>query len=486
MSVSLKDQIVSGASWSVLAQLLTQVLKVAFTFTMARHFLAPEDFGDVATVTFFTGVGLVISNFGFGQYLVVKEIDINSNHTHSVFWLNLFIGLILGISFHGSATFLASYFGRDSLISVVQLMSTIFLISALTVIPKVNLTKSMKFKKIAIVDCLAISIASLISIYLAWRGWGVISLATYYVLTPAIMCLGYWAYTNFWIPKLILKREDLKQGMKFSINLLSNQSLNYFTGNVDRVFISKYMGSGLLGYYGQSMSLVMLPVNQVSTALTKVLFPGFVKMKDIKQISRVQVRLVRYVFWAVGGILLLISIHSELLVVTFLGNKWIPMSEILSLTCFLAIIIALRSSFNSLFLSQERTDLLFKINLVSRILIFTAMALSVTIGIETFIKALIFAYFLSLLILLFHASRLMGLTLLSFGQKLLKVTLALTFTYGLVYVLTAYFIEPSYGTIFLYVVLYLFISWLLKVELDEELKLIKFYLSKFSPRILKK
>jgi O-antigen/teichoic acid export membrane protein len=56
--------------------------------------------------------------------------------------------------------------------------------------------------------------------------------------------------------------------------------LEYAGYNIDNLFIGRLLGSNMLGIYSRSFAIINLPVNFISAALSRVLFPSFARVQN--------------------------------------------------------------------------------------------------------------------------------------------------------------------------------------------------------------
>ena len=70
--MKLVDQVAKGVAWSTAEKVCSMLLQMVVSIVVARE-LAPEDFGVMAILTFFTAVALVVVDSGFSQTLLRKE-----------------------------------------------------------------------------------------------------------------------------------------------------------------------------------------------------------------------------------------------------------------------------------------------------------------------------------------------------------------------------------------------------------------------------
>ena len=106
--MKLVDQVAKGVAWSTAEKVCSMLLQMVVSIVVARV-LAPEDFGVMAILTFFTAVALVVVDSGFSQTLLRKGTPTNDDYK-SVFLFNLLVSAVLYGLFVAISPLLASFY----------------------------------------------------------------------------------------------------------------------------------------------------------------------------------------------------------------------------------------------------------------------------------------------------------------------------------------------------------------------------------------
>ena len=145
-----KNKILFGLGWTSLSTIvsgLTQILRLSI---LAR-FLAKEDFGIVAILTFILGLTQVFSDLGFSA-AIMSERDLSKSKFLSLYWLQFIVFNILMVVVSLFSPLIAKGYGTESLIYLVPLMlSELFFVSIGKVYDTV-LQKNMQFKTMVILN----------------------------------------------------------------------------------------------------------------------------------------------------------------------------------------------------------------------------------------------------------------------------------------------------------------------------------------------
>ena len=72
----------------------------------------------------------------------------------------------------------------------------------------------------------------------------------------------------------------------FSAYQFSFQLLNYFSRNLDKLLMGRYMSLSQLGYYDKSYRLMMLPLQNIAYVVSPVMHPIFSEMQnDLRKLA---------------------------------------------------------------------------------------------------------------------------------------------------------------------------------------------------------
>jgi PST family polysaccharide transporter len=195
--MNLKTRTVRSIGWSASAQIAQLLMQVLITAILAR-LLTPSDFGLIAMVAVFSAFVAVFSNFGLTSAIIQKK-EVSDETLSSTFWVNVGLGALLTIALAASAPLVAAFYSEPRLTPLVVFISTTFFITSFGSVQTALLTRSMNFKALAVINICALGISGAISVFLAFSGYGVWSLASLTVLSVFLTVVFTWIYSR-WVP----------------------------------------------------------------------------------------------------------------------------------------------------------------------------------------------------------------------------------------------------------------------------------------------
>lgn len=374
--------------------------------------LAPSDFGLIAMIIVFSSFITMISNFGFGAALVQFR-NPQENHLSSVFWINLLGGFLLMCVGVAGAPLLAAFYQEPRIADLALLISVNFFIGSFVVVPTAILQRSMRFQILGLADILSAFLAGLVAISMAFLGFGVWSMAWQLLMMTTIKTVVIWPLSG-WRPQLILQKKPISELAGFGGNLLGFQVLNYFVRNLDNLLIGRFIGSFGLGIYSRSYNLMLLPLNQVTNATSRVMFPALSEIQhDKARVKRVYLRSIRLIGALTIPMMAGLLAVAEPLILGLYGDKWQEMIPIMQILCLVGIKQSVGSTTGWIFQSQGRTDLMFKWGLISA----AVSTIAFVIGIQWGLLGIALAYVIRSYILWYPAITIPGrLINLTFGE----------------------------------------------------------------------
>jgi PST family polysaccharide transporter len=181
------------------------------------------------------------------------------------------------------------------------------------------------------------------------------------------------------------------------------------------LIVAKYLGPSALGYYGRAYGLMMLPIVQMSSILTTVLFPALSRARgEPGRFGRTWM-LSTKASWVVGAPMSAgVATTAPALVETLYGARWLPMVTALVLLSASGPVQIIGSNTGPAFHALGRTGLHFKLGLVTSGLAIVAIVAGLPFGIAGIAGALLIKSWLSIWITLVPALRFSGIRVREF------------------------------------------------------------------------
>jgi PST family polysaccharide transporter len=233
--------------------------------------LYPEDYGSAALVLLITNFAAVLTDFGIGA-AVVSRRSLTESYLRNAFWLNVSVSVGVGAVIVVCARPIASLLGDVSLSDLV-VFSGVGIALSIGATHLAWLERSFRFRRIAIVELFAALVSQGVAVSAAVAGLGaaslVLSAAVNSGITSALLVLAV-----LWFPRFAVQPREVVKIWRFSRWLLLFNFVNYWSRNADNLVVGRLVSLDALGYYSRAYSVMMLPLQQVSTVIGRVLLPA--------------------------------------------------------------------------------------------------------------------------------------------------------------------------------------------------------------------
>ena len=354
--MSLTGKTVNATSWAVFGAFAHQFINVA-RLAIFAHILAPSDFGVYAMVLVFYVFLEKLGDAGTSAALVQRR-ELNNTVRDTVFFFNIAFGFGFTCLFFFLANVIADINDTPALISLIQTLSPIFLISSLGYVQSAMLRRHLKFKKATQINLFANFIASIVSLIAAAYGAGVYSLVVQMLVHSLLQVIFLWVSSN-WRPNYSFNTNDVSDIFSFTAGLTGYNVISYVANNLDKFFIGKFMGPTLLGHYYIAYRIIIMTTTQLLSAFRAVLFSSFSSLDDEEKYRNSAIRVLLLLSTFFAPAIASICALADVLVDVLVGSQWGDASLVLMIFSSAAYMQALFTFSSVICLSKARSDILF-------------------------------------------------------------------------------------------------------------------------------
>jgi O-antigen/teichoic acid export membrane protein len=374
--MSLRRQAISGIKWTGAASLINAFIQLLQLAILTR-FLEPAEFGLMALVMAVVSFSQTFVDMGVSNAIIYKE-KISKQQLSSLYWLNIFIGIIFFILLNSVSSFISNFYDNKELTSLINIIAITFLIRPWGQQFLVLLQKRLQFNIISKVDVISRLISFITIVILAYMGFGVYALAIGALTFTLFTAIGYMFFgRKFHKPTLHFKMRSLKEFLSFGLYQMGENILRFFSAEFDTILIGKLLGLEALGVYNVSKNLITKPYMVINPIITKVAFPLMSQIKgDIVRLRSVFLKIVNNLAYVNIPIYIMISFFARPLVLILFGAEWLNAVPIIQILSFTYLFRALGNPSGSLLLSQGKANIAFYWNLS----VFALYPISILIG----------------------------------------------------------------------------------------------------------
>ena len=424
MADSLKSKTIRALFWSFFERIGQQGIQFIISIILAR-LLLPEQFGLIAMLWIFMAIAQSFIDSGFGQALIQKQ-DITHIDECSIFYFNILVGFLAAGLLCLAAPWIAGFYNQPLLAPLTYVLSLNMIINAFGVVQTTLLTKHIDFKTQLKVSVIATVISGTISVIMAFNGFGVWSLVAQSLCSTLFQTILLWFF-NTWRPSLVFSLDSLRGMFPFGSRLLASGLLDTVFRNIYIVVIGKLFSPADLGFYSRGQRLQQLPVDNISSIISRVTFPVFSSVQDDKARLKRGVRKALTMLVMINFPMMIgMAIVAKPLVLLLLTDKWAPCIPYLQLLCVVGMLYPLHVINLNVLLAQGRSDLFFRLEILKKILIVIAIAVTYRCGIIAMIYGQIVTSCLAYLLNSYYTGKMLDYPITEQIQDLMpSLTLAI-------------------------------------------------------------
>ncbi len=330
-STELKQQVVKGLKWSVLAKLFTQVFSWVSTFYVIRH-LAPSDYGVVALAMVFFALITLFTNNGLINALV-RQQDLGKRPADLIFTLSLLLNVTLSGILALSAPYIAQWYDNESLTNVLWVLAAVNPLISFSVVPQAHLQISMRFKEKAIAESsagFAGAIVAALGAYLGEAYWALIY-ANIAMTVVRVIEMNRAAKASYGITTSF---KGAKDTFLFAFQLQINSLIWFAYSRADMILVARLLGVDKAGIYNVSSQVASIPMDKINAVMGEVAFSAFSKTRDdiekakgyLKKALRLMAVVALPMFYGIASV-------SDEVVHLLMGEQWASGGPIIMLLC---------------------------------------------------------------------------------------------------------------------------------------------------------
>lgn len=337
-----KKAVKSGAL-TMMAQLIKIVLQLASIIILSR-LLSPDDFGLIAMVVAITSFMQLFRDMGLSTASIQKG-DLTYDQTNALFWLNVAIGTLLTVLTMLCAPLISWFYERPELQAVLMVLSSTFLISSAGAQHSALMQREMRFRPKVIADIAGAVATLVVSIVMAFYGYGFWALAWGTVIGAIITTVMYFLGSKF-RPSRPKKTAGMRELVGFGANVTIFELVNYFHRNLDNILIGKVWGAVTLGFYSRAYQMMMLPIASLRQPINSVAYPVLSKLQhDPIAFKAYYQKIATLLAFLSMPLMVFLVVNATNVVTVAMGKGWeklIPIFVLLGISGFIQPVGTLR------------------------------------------------------------------------------------------------------------------------------------------------
>ncbi len=382
------------AIWDLSGKIANYVV-VFFIAVVLTRILTPVEFGAFAIVLAVVSLSMMFVDIGF-KSSIIQAREISQIQLTTIFFINLFLGIVLLGLFSALAPQIEAFYGIDSLSFYVRVTALLFIFNSLTLVPMGLLQRDMRLRAISVISFASAAISGAAAIALALSGWRIWALIFQHIVS-AVTTMSLVYVVTRWRPSFSINFRSISSLWNYSYKLLLANLVGNVSNRLDVFVIGKIFPITLLGHYNRAHSLDAQSRTFFTSTISALAFPFFSKIQDDNE--RVRTFYLRYLHYvaffstAVCGALLIVG--DDLILVLY-TEKWALAGSLFQYIVASSFVYPINSLMTSVVSARGRSGMILKMSLLKKSVTSLCFIALFSGSVYPFLVSLIFASVFSL------------------------------------------------------------------------------------------
>lgn len=371
---------VRNVRWVGMIQ-VTRVSVQLLGLLVLSRLLTPADFGLVAIVFAISNFAMLLRDMGMAAAIIQRE-TLDEQTKLTAHWSNCFIGLTLAAALLALSHPLQMIFKAPGLAPLVQLSALSFPFLSGSTVHQALLERANKFATVARIEIIALVMGFIVAVVSALRGAGAYSLVLQTLTVSVLSAVQFWIASDLkW--RWEWSREHAKGLWGFSGNLFGFNLVNYFSRNADTMIIGRVLGPAHLGPYSLAYRIMLFPLQNLTFVATRALFPMMSRQQNSPQeLGAMHLRLLSVISFFTAPMMAGLFVLRETFVDVAFGEGWDMAAMLFLWLAPIGFMQSIVSAGGIVFQALGRTDLLFRLGILSSVMHVTGFVSGVHWGLN--------------------------------------------------------------------------------------------------------
>lgn len=338
---NLKQKAVSGMIWTALQKYSRMFIQFISGIILAR-LLTPYDYGCIGMLMVFVTLAEIFIDSGFGSALIQKKRPTQEDYS-TIFYWNIGMAAFLYTVLYFSAPAIARFYRIPLLCDVLRVQGIILFIYSFNVVQRNQLKKQLNFKLLSIVSISTAIISLIVTIIMAYNGYGVWSLVAHTLVGGIIPALVFWFYVK-WRPQWVFSWKSFKELFSFGVYMFLTHLVSRFVGQLIGLLIGRIYSPSILGYYSKARGTERLASSSIYQIMTQVTYPLYAEVQDNRTAMQNMIkRLTMTVSYITFPLMFLLLLCAKPIFVLLYSDRWLPSVPYFQVLCVAGLAFCLQS-----------------------------------------------------------------------------------------------------------------------------------------------
>ena len=313
----------SSVTWSFFSEIAAKLISPIINIILAR-ILLPSDFGIVAVCNMVVSFVDIITDAGFGKYLVQHEFadeEEKNNSAVVAFWTNLAVSVLLWIIIFINAKSISSLMGNVEYYIVLPIACLQLIFTSFSSIQIGLLRRDFSFKKLFYVRIAVSLVPLLITLPIAFifrSYWSLIigNLSAAFINSLLLIIVSKWK------PRMFYSIELLKKMFSYSIWSIAEALAHWLIFWVDIFIVGKMFDDYYLGIYKNCSNMIFSLMSMIISSITPVMFSVLSREQKTPKFKASFLAFEKNVMYVVLPIGIGLFFYRRLATLLLFGARW--------------------------------------------------------------------------------------------------------------------------------------------------------------------
>ena len=449
MADNLQQKTFSGMIWTFAQHFSLDGFAFIQGIILAR-LLVPKDYGLIAMTQIFFAIAHVFIDSGFSNALM-RKVDRKEIDYSTVFVTNVFLTFIFAVVLFLCSPLIADFYNEPILRDIVRANAVLLVLNSVNAVQGTSLRINLQFKIYGFINVVNTVTIGILTIILAFLGFGVWSLIYPNFLGPFLKYILYWYYQH-WRPKFNFSWAIWKENFDYGSKLLLSSLLNTVWNNLYPLIIGKKFSAVDLGYYTRARGYAILPASTFQGVLGSVTFPVLCSIQnDDSRLETAYRRLIRVSGYIVFPLLVGLAALAKPVVIVLITEKWAASIPYLAVICFSVMWRPIHILNLNLLQVKGRSDLFLRLEIIKKVLSLLVILITMRYSVMAMCIGSVITSILCLYINTYYTGKLINVGFLTQMKDILP-SLFFSLSMGALVYATTFFIPNMFLQLFLGIV----------------------------------
>lgn len=309
---------------------------IATSMVIAR-LLTPTEVGVFSVTMVLSSFTAALRDLGSGQYLV-QEPELTCDRMRATWTVQLLSGLVLAIVVGAAAWPVSRFYEEPRMLPIMGLVALNFAVNPFGSMTYAWLMRHLRFEALAVMRVSGVAVNSAVSIALAQRGWGPISLAYGSLAGTVANAAAARLFRDPDLPRWPGRRE-LRRVLAFGSRLSASSILRTAAEGSAELLLGKLQSLTAAGFFSRANGLAQMFNRLMLDAALVVAQPLFARtLRDGCSLLPLFLRALSYLCAIGWAFFIGLALLAEPTVRLLYGSQWSASVEIARVLCITAMI----------------------------------------------------------------------------------------------------------------------------------------------------